>query len=134
MEDKDKIALLHPFSPQKGVRPRLHSKDKLHSWVFVQDKVWVCRWGDEHEIKAMTPDYCRNVIGFCEARAEQIRFLILSDFLCQITGLNARYKATERVNNFIPKDDFESDAQVWLDKTPLLWALAKRATNERLKV
>lgn len=64
---------------RRGVRPERHPPNRLAGWVFRQHQVWVDVHGSEHEIESMARDYVRNVLGFCELRAERIRVILVFD-------------------------------------------------------
>lgn len=117
-------ALTLPLRP--GLRPHCHPPDSLWGWVFVQHQVWVDYWGNEHEIGSMPLDYVANVIGFCEERAERIHTIVTLDALCNVL---AALLAGDR--DFAWQADqlslAEEEPLDWLQRTPLLQALARRS-------
>lgn len=115
-----------------GLRPHRHPPDELHSWVFVQDEVWVDYWGNEHEIALMAGDYVANVVAFCEERALWIWALVAGELMAGeveevIRGwreADAR-TATVTLPGFVPPADRDA-ALAWLHTLPLLKALRAR--------
>lgn len=43
-------------------------------WVWIQDKVWVDRYGFQHDISLMPKEYVLNVLLFCHEHLSELRF------------------------------------------------------------
>lgn len=116
-----------------GLRPHRHPPDALHSWVFVQDEVWIDYWGNEQEIALMAGDYVANVVAFCEERALWIWALVAGELMACVVeafiGDHDRKAATDcatiSLPDLVPPADREA-ALTWLHSLPLLRALLSR--------
>lgn len=62
-----------------GLRPGRHRDGFIYSWVFLQDRLWVDRFGNEHEISKMDLAYVRNVAAFLERRSEDVRSILYGE-------------------------------------------------------
>jgi hypothetical protein len=117
-----------PLPP--GLRPRLHTPDRLYGWVFLQHQVWVDYWGNEHEIDSMHANYRTNVIAFCEQRAERIQEIVTMELLRRALLHLLGTGADPAVLELEMLDRIARDGTVptgWLHSLPLLRALARDA-------
>lgn len=104
-------------------RRGVHEPNVLHTWVFLQDRVWIDRYGWEHEIDSMEPDYVRNVLAFCEGQAARIATLVMFDLAELSLDATARddIEALDRWAPMLGDDDLSPDE--FLAATPLMAAL-----------
>jgi hypothetical protein len=116
-------------APPLGLRPHRHPPNHLHGWVFVQRKVWVDYWGNEHEIESMPLDYVANVIRFCEERAERIHTIVSFDALCDVL-VDLLVDGTDFARHAKRLSLGEEEPLDWLRRTPLLQALERRRNLE----
>lgn len=112
-------ALLAPHRP--GMRAHRHPQNRLRPSVFLQHQIWIDYWGNEHEIESMPLDYIENVIGFCLAQSERIKFLVALE-LAERVIFDPASARTPETAEFL----FERSAEEWLWTTPLLRALDRR--------
>jgi hypothetical protein len=118
-------ALVDPDAP--GLRAHRHPPNRLHAFVFAQqrDFVWVDYWGNEIEIESMSAEYVRNVLAFTRGQAARIREIVAPDLaLDQLAALVAGAASDpDVVRDALTAYDL--DAIAWLEQTPLLQALNK---------
>lgn len=93
--------------------------------LFYQGEVWVDRESVEHRIVDMEPRYCRNVINFLKRRADRIATAV---GVRMITGPQPSGEVANDVFD-AALDELEADPAGWLESTPLLEALARRAAE-----
>jgi hypothetical protein len=124
-EGRPDPAVADPRRP--GLRAHQHPPNQLHPWVFMQHQVWVDYWGNEHEIESIDADYAANIIRFCEAQATRIALIVamqLAAELCAAVPEEVEL-STEMRGHLLGED-----AVIWLQETPLIRALKRRARRE----
>lgn len=96
--------------------------------LLQQDKVWIDRTDIEHQIADMEPRYCANVVRFLQRQHNQIGDAALLDmaFLPMPREDTAAFDAVDQAIQ-AEQCDILSDSLKWLNETPLLVGLSKRA-------
>jgi hypothetical protein len=119
-------ALLNPNAP--GLRAHRHPPNRLHTWVFAQQTVWVDYWGNELTLTQMAADYLVNVLRFVRGDGDRIRDFVVLDLVIEqllrvATGTPSDPDAVR------PSSAYETDAATWLEQTPLVRTLNELVAN-----
>lgn len=104
-----------------------HPADALAPWIFEQQKIWVDFEGQAHPIERMSADHARNAMRFCEQRAERIWQMMVCNGIFAALGAvffdpEGEDQATEELQGIQ-----EQEPTSWLETTPLMQALRRRA-------
>jgi hypothetical protein len=95
-----------------------------------QDKVWIDREEVEHRIADMEPRYCANVVRFLQRQHDRLGSAALFEmtFMAMPNMDTAAFDSLDRATEAV-QDEILGDSLKWLNETPLMVALAKRAAE-----
>lgn len=121
----------------QGLRSHVHPTNRLHGWVFLQQRVWVDYWGNEHEIGSMPIDYVGNVIRFCEQGVRGVQTVVVIEVACavglRLAGIGQGPTPLELlIVSQVEQATSAPAALAWLHQLPLLQILDDRLEQSRV--
>lgn len=117
------------MSTQPAIGSEQHTPDSIPAWLLDQHQVWVDFFGKEHEIETMPVEHARQAIAFCRERADRLWQLHLCQAIFSAIGAHLLdmppFSSWPRIEQIESLDG--QSPQEWLEQTPLLLALKRRA-------